>query len=217
MRIVGGRWRGRALSAPEGRGTRPTTDRTRESMASMVLSAIDLDLGEVRVLDAFAGSGAIGFELLSRGALSCTFVERDRRAAQAVKANAQALGAGRSALVQVGDVLALARRASLPGGPFALVVLDPPYAMEAQVVSDLVRDLGEGGLLAPGALVLYERASNAPDLELEGATLVKAKSRGTTAVTLLRVDGNGRGAWPPSVEPGDDEGRGSAPGDGRER
>ncbi len=183
----------------------------------MVLSAFDLDLGKVRVLDAFAGSGAIGFELLSRGALSCTFVERDRRAAQVVKANAQALGAGRSALVRVGDVLALARRAALSGGPFALVVLDPPYAMDAQVVSDLVRTLNEGGMLAPGALVLYERASNAPDLELEGTTPVKAKSRGTTAVTLLRLDGDDRDVPSPAGSNDDDEGHDDVPDDGRER
>ena len=81
MRIVGGIWRGRALAAPEGRDvTRPTTDRTREQMASMVLSAFDLDLSDVRILDAFAGSGAIGLELLSRGAAHCTFVDADRKA-----------------------------------------------------------------------------------------------------------------------------------------
>ena len=81
MRIVGGKWRGHPLEAPEGRDvTRPTTDRTRESIASMVLSAFGLDLSDVSLLDAFAGSGAIGLELLSRGAASATFVDRDRGA-----------------------------------------------------------------------------------------------------------------------------------------
>ena len=103
MRIVGGMWRGRALEAPEGRNvTRPTTDRTRESMASMVLSAFDLDLSEVRMLDAFAGSGAIGYELLSRGARSCTFCDADRKAVARIKRNGQALGAAREAHAVVG-------------------------------------------------------------------------------------------------------------------
>ena len=106
MRIVGGMWRGRALEAPEGRNvTRPTTDRTRESMASMVLSAFDLDLSEVRMLDAFAGSGAIGYELLSRGARSCTFCDADRKAVARIKRNGQALGAAREAHAVVGGLV----------------------------------------------------------------------------------------------------------------
>ena len=192
MRIVGGRWRGRALDAPEGRGTRPTTDRVRESMASMVLSAFDLDLSEVRVLDAFAGSGAIGLELLSRGALSCTFVERDRRAAGVVKANIRTLGAtGAQARVQVGDVLSLAARGAVACGPFALVVLDPPYALEAQTVTELVEGLRGAGQLEPGALVLYEHASDAAGLQLRDAQVVKQKKRGTTTVTLMRLGARG--------------------------
>ena len=190
MRIVGGQWRGRALAAPEGRGTRPTTDRTRESMASMVLSAFDLDLSDVRVLDAFAGSGAIGFELLSRGALACTFVERDRKAAGVVRSNAKTLGLrAPTASVQVGDVFALAQRGQIAGGPFALVVLDPPYALDAREVAALIGNLSATGSLETQALVLYEQASTADALELDGAELIKRKAQGTTAVTLLRLHG----------------------------
>lgn len=186
MRIVGGKWRGRALSAPEGRGTRPTTDRTRESMASMVLSAFDLDLSGVEALDAFAGSGAIGLEMLSRGARGCTFVERDRRASNVVRSNAKALGAT-SARVQVGDVVQLAERGAVLGGPFALVLLDPPYALDAAVVSHLVESLREAGQLTDDAVVLYEHAADAPDLALAGCEVLKSKAKGTTAVTLLRL------------------------------
>ena len=94
MRIVGGKWRGRAIEAPRGRDvTRPTTDRTRERVASMVLSAMGLDLSGRSVLDAFAGSGAMGFELLSRGAARATFVDRDRRAVALVRRTAASLGA----------------------------------------------------------------------------------------------------------------------------
>ena len=85
MRVIGGRWRGRHLDAPEGRGvTRPTTDRVREAMASMVLAACGLSLTSVHVLDAFAGSGGLGIELLSRGAASATFVEMNRKSAAVV-------------------------------------------------------------------------------------------------------------------------------------
>ena len=186
MRIVGGIWRGRALQAPEGRTTRPTTDRVRESMASMVLSAFDLDLSGVRVLDAFAGSGAIGLELLSRGALSCTFVERDRKAAAILKANIASLKAGPQTRVQMGDACSLAARGAVQGGPFDLVTLDPPYAMEAATVARLLTDLREADQLAPSAVILYEQASDAAALELDGASVIKSKSRGTTTVTLLR-------------------------------
>ena len=187
MRIVGGMWRGRALQAPEGRGTRPTTDRVRESMASMILSAFDLDLSEVRALDAFAGSGAIGFEMLSRGAQSCTFVERDRRAMGVVRANAKALGTSPAqARVQGGDICTLAARGGVPGGPFDLVLLDPPYAMEAERVAQIVEDLSQNGQLAAGAVIVYEHASSEADLSLTHAELIKRKARGTTTVTLYR-------------------------------
>ena len=188
MRIVGGMWRGRALQAPEGRGTRPTTDRTRESMASMVLSAFDLDLSGVRVLDAFAGSGAIGLELLSRGASSCTFVERDRRASAVVRANIKSLGATKEvANVQVGDVFRLAERGGVAGGPFALVVLDPPYATDATQVAQLVCDLRANAQLTQDAVILYERSTDAAELELGDLQVIKSKTRATTTVTLMRV------------------------------
>ena len=190
MRIVGGMWRGRALQTPEGRGTRPTTDRVRESLASMVLSVFDLDLSGVRVLDAFAGSGAMGLEMLSRGAASCTFVERDRRAAAIVRANVKTLGAGRAALVQMGDVLSLASRDAVQGGPFDLVILDPPYAMDAAQVEDLVCDLEHAGRLDEHAVVLYEHASDARELSLEGWQTLRSKTRGVTAVTLLAREAN---------------------------
>ncbi|MFC2671225.1 RsmD family RNA methyltransferase, partial [Lancefieldella parvula] len=86
MRIVGGKWKGRAIEAPDGKGiTRPTTDRTREAIASSILASRGLDISESRVLDAFAGSGAMGFELLSRGALYVTFVDKDRKTCDRIK------------------------------------------------------------------------------------------------------------------------------------
>lgn len=191
MRIVGGKWRGRSIEAPEGRGTtRPTTDRTRESIASMILSARGLDLTGTSVLDAFAGSGAMGLELLSRGAARATFVDRDRGAVARVRRTARALGALEgefSALA--GDVFALAG-SGLVGAPFGVVFLDPPYAVDAARVSGLVATLAEGGQLEAGAVIVYEHAADAAGLTCPGVRLVRSKSHGITAVDLL-VAGEG--------------------------
>lgn len=186
MRIVAGRWRGRPIEAPQGRGTtRPTTDRNREALASMILSAVGLDLTGLSVLDAFAGSGAMGFELLSRGAARATFVERDRRVAGIVRRTAAALGAAPGeARVVAGDVLALAAR-GLPGAPFDVVFLDPPYALDTARVSALVDALAETGQLAPGAIVVYERASEAPGLTSPSLGEPRTRTHGITAVDLM--------------------------------
>ena len=185
MRIVGGAWRGRAIEVPEGRQTRPTMERTRESLASMVLAACGLDLSGLRVLDAFAGSGAVGLELLSRGAARCTFVERDRRAAGIVRSNVRSLGALDVATIIRADVTRLAS-GPVEGGPFALVVLDPPYAMGVEVVARLVGDLLRAGTLTERALVVYERERTRPGLSLSGFSALRERTRGITAVTLFR-------------------------------
>ena len=149
MRIVGGMWRGRTIASPPGARTRPTTDRTRESLASMVLSSFGLDLSEVWVLDAFAGSGVLGLEFLSRGAKGCTFVERNRRAAQLVRDNCRTLGADpASARVVESDIYRFVRSAALPGAPFSLILLDPPYAMAGERVLSLVGLLRVSGQLS---------------------------------------------------------------------
>ena len=193
MRIVGGKWRGRSIEAPEGRGiTRPTTDRTREQIASMILSARGLDLTGDSVLDAFAGSGAMGLELLSRGAAHATFVDKDRRAAARVRRTAASLGAAADeARCLGGDVFALAG-SGLVGAPFDIVFLDPPYAVEAERVSGLVASLARTGQLREGAVVVYEHASSADGLDCEGLVLVKSKTHGITTVDLLvaRSEGN---------------------------
>ena len=143
MRIIGGEWRGRKIEEPRGRDvTRPTTDRVREACASMVMSAFDFDLDEVRVLDAFGGSGALGLEMLSRGARSLTTFEIDRNAARLITKNIESLCRDRARWrVVTGDVLASASRGRVPGGPFDLVLLDPPYAFGAKPVDELLQNL----------------------------------------------------------------------------
>lgn len=194
MRIVGGKWKGLAVEAPEGRGTtRPTTDRNRERIASMILSAAGLDLTGIRVLDAFAGSGAMGFELVSRGAASATFVDLDRRAVARIRRTAErSLRADASEWrALAGDACSLAEQGRIPGGPFGVVFLDPPYAVEASRVAALVRALAARGALERGAIVVYERSAKSPGIEGAGLELAKSKSQGITAVDLMVADPEG--------------------------
>ena len=188
MRIVGGMWRGRTIASPPGTLTRPTTDRTRESLASMVLSSFGLDLSEVWVLDAFAGSGALGLEFLSRGAKGCTFVERNRRAAQLVRDNCRTLGADpASARVVESDIYRFVRSAAPPGSPFSLILLDPPYAMAGESVLSLVGLLRVSGQLSDAARVLYEHGREHAGLTLGGAQLVGKREHGISVVELWEM------------------------------
>lgn len=187
MRIVGGIWRGRSFAAPEGRETRPTTDRMRESIASMILSEFDLNLDDCSVLDAFAGSGGMGLELLSRGARHCTFCEKDRKTAALIRRNCKALGASSTmASVVVGDVGRLCLASAVEGAPFSLVFLDPPYAMPADDVAQVIQGLADAGMLSPSCVLMYERSKNGDELKLEGFFLVRSKRHGGTCIDLLR-------------------------------
>jgi 16S rRNA (guanine966-N2)-methyltransferase len=121
MRIVAGEWGGRRIAAPPGRGTRPTTDRVREAW----MSAVAPVLPAARVLDLFAGSGALGLEALSRGAVTATFVEHDPKAIAALRANVEALGATEAVRVVKTDALKYVR--GLGVGSFDLALADPPY------------------------------------------------------------------------------------------
>jgi 16S rRNA (guanine966-N2)-methyltransferase len=140
MRIIAGTHRGRRVAAPPGSETRPTSDRVRESLFS-ILGPID----DARVLDLFAGSGALGLESLSRGAASVTFVERAPKALSAIRANLEALG--EEATVHSRDAVGFVRDASRAGGPYDLVFLDPPYRDAAGLgpALDLVPLLADGG------------------------------------------------------------------------
>jgi len=122
MRIISGTWRSRPLVAPKGDTTRPTADRTRETLFSMLTSRLGSFEG-LQVLDLFSGSGALGLEALSRGAAYCVFVEQDRAALEALESNIAKLGAGSQSEVRRGSALMLgpARK------PFDLILMDPPY------------------------------------------------------------------------------------------
>ena len=156
MRIIAGAHRGRPLKAPKGTGTRPTTDRVRESLMSMVSSACG-GFEEAVVLDAFAGSGALGLEALSRGAERAVFCEMDRNALGPLADNIAALGYdGRAAALAKGDVL---KRPPVARGPFNLVFLDPPYALAPKDVLAFLETLRKAGALTPDVLVSYEHST----------------------------------------------------------
>lgn len=131
MRIVAGEWRGRRLAAPAGRTTRPTTDRAREAWMSVIHPSLE----GARVLDLFAGSGALGLEALSRGALAATFVENDARALAALRENLAALDAVARATIVRMDAVRFAK--TLPVDAFDVAFADPPYEQElATAVAD---------------------------------------------------------------------------------
>ncbi|PXY28318.1 16S rRNA (guanine(966)-N(2))-methyltransferase RsmD [Prauserella muralis] len=148
---MAGRAGGRRLKVPP-RGTRPTSERVREAL----FNALDVagELAGARVLDLFAGSGALGLEALSRGAADAVFVESDRRAVEVLRGNVAALGLGGT--VRPGRAEAVL--AGPPGEPFDLVLADPPYGLGEDALAGVLAALAGGGWLAEGALVVLERA-----------------------------------------------------------
>jgi len=176
MRIISGCWRGRALKAPAGESTRPTSDRAREAIFSMLTSRLgtfeDLD-----VLDLFAGTGALGIEALSRGAGTACFIDNDAAAVKAIRANLAAMGA-------TGDVRQ-SPVASIGGAPRAhhLVFLDPPYSLG--LADPALSHLHERGWIAPGALVSVETAAADP-LTCDWERVVERRV-GKALVRLLRA------------------------------
>lgn len=171
MRIVAGRWRGRPLVAPQGQDTRPTADRVREALFSMLASRLGSFEG-LQVADLFAGSGALGLEALSRGAAHCVFVENDRRAVEAIRSNIAALSAS-------GEVLARrAEHCALPA-PADLVFLDPPYG------SGLAPAALAKLTVAPGGWVSVE-TGRGEAVAAQGYEVDSERSYGKAKITLLR-------------------------------
>jgi 16S rRNA (guanine966-N2)-methyltransferase len=179
VRIIAGQWRGRKLAAPKGDATRPTADRTRETLFSMLASRLG-DFEGLQVADLFAGSGALGLESLSRGAASCLFVEQDRAALDVIKANIAALGAREQTRIEAGSVMAL--RAAT--APLDLILADPPYHSGAgEVALDRLLRLG---WIGPQTWIALETAGN-EDVAIKGLDIESTRKVGKGKLTLLRL------------------------------
>ena len=179
MRIIAGEWRGRKLVAPVGDATRPTADRTRETLFSMLVSRIG-SFEELSVADLFAGSGALGLEALSRGAASCLFVEQDAAAIRSLRANIAALRAPERCEVRAGSVLALGPAKA----PLDLVLLDPPYASGAGAVA--LEKLLRLGWIGPATWISLETAHDEV-VTLKNFAADAERKVGKAKLTLMRA------------------------------
>jgi 16S rRNA (guanine966-N2)-methyltransferase len=155
-RVIAGEAGGRRLAVPGGRETRPTSDRAREGMFATIASLAG-PLAGARVLDLYAGSGAVGLEALSRGAAHVLLVESGARASRVIRENVKALGLPGAEVVTDRVERVLARGPA--GGRYDIVFADPPYALPGEEVSRMLEDLTGRAWLAPGALVIVERAT----------------------------------------------------------
>ncbi len=180
MRIISGEWRSRPLVAPKGDTTRPTADRTRETLFSMLTSRLG-SFEDLRVLDLFAGSGALGLEALSRGAAHCTFVEQDHLALDALEKNIAKLGGKDRCDVRKSSVLSMGSALK----PADIVLMDPPYLSGAGSVA--LDKLGRFGWFAPSAWISVE-TSIKEDVEVKGFTVDTVRNVGKARITLLRPD-----------------------------
>ena len=179
MRIVAGEWRGRALIAPAGTATRPTADRVRQALFDMLLHAPwggrDL-IEDAHVLDVFAGTGAFGLEALSRGAAHATFVEHDRAALAALRANIAGCRAGGRATVLAIDALAIPH-----GEPAGLIFLDPPY--RSGLLAPTLAHLRAADRIVPGCLIIAETARDEP---LPASDLLAERAHGAARLSIWR-------------------------------
>ena len=189
MRIIAGMHKGRLIESPKGTHTRPTQDRVREALFSMIESRLG-NLANVSVLDAYAGSGALGLEALSRGAAQVVLCEIDPGAARTLQDNVRALDRDGRCRVIKGDVHSLAQRGLLPG-PFTLLLLDPPYRISKSEVRALIEALVASGAVAEDALIVWEHGSGEPPQWPVGITEIARKRYGTTTVSLAEVAGGG--------------------------
>ena len=186
MRIVAGTLKGRTLVAPDGQDTRPTSDRARQAVFNVLEHAAWAGpLVGARVLDLFAGSGALGFEAISRGAAFCLFVETDDAARGAIRENVDAFSLFGQTRIHRRSATDLGVRTSSAGEPFDLVFLDPPYGkgLGEQALARLI----EEDWLKPGAIVVFERGAGEPEIETSGYARLDARDYGAARVLFLKA------------------------------
>ncbi len=189
MRIISGEWRGRTVKAPAGETTRPTADRTRETLFSMLASRLGSFEG-LAVADMFAGSGALGLEALSRGAATALFIEQDAAAVRAIRANIEALQAQARCEVRACSALSLGPAKQ----PLDLILLDPPYGTGAGAVA--IEKLTRLGWIGEATWVSVETAFN-EDPDVRGFDVDAERKVGKARITLLRKSPAEAPATPP--------------------
>jgi|SRR5579859_5871134 len=191
MRIVSGNFRGKILASPKGEATRPTSDRARQAIFNILEHAAwSKGLRDRRVIDLFAGSGALGFEALSRGAAFCLFVETDEAARGAIRENVEAMALFGVTRVHRRDATDLGVRPGADGPPFDLAFIDPPYAAGLGEIA--IEKLLTGGWLAPGATVIFERGVAEPQFNLPGFEVLDARDYGAARVHFLKASDGAR-------------------------
>jgi 16S rRNA (guanine966-N2)-methyltransferase len=183
MRIVGGRFRGRALEAPKSQAIRPTADRLRETLFNILAHAYGNPVEGARVLDLFAGTGALGLEALSRGAAFVLFVDDGADARALLRGNVDALGAGGTSKVYRRDATALGPVSPLE--PFALAFLDPPYGKG--LAERALTSAREGNWLMPNALIVVEEAAESKFAPPEGFEEIERRDYSETELIFLRL------------------------------
>lgn len=188
MRIVGGKFKGRAIRAPEGRNTRPTSDRARESVFN-VLAHADWapPLEGARVIDAFAGSGALGLEAISRGAAFCLFVETDSAARGCIRDNVETFQLFGITRIHRRSATDLGLKPAGLGAPFDLVFMDPPYAYD--LVPAALDQLARGQWITPKALVVAETSAEEAAPVASGWEVLDERTYGAARVSFLRPRG----------------------------
>jgi len=183
MRVVGGRLRGRNLASPASRDIRPTADRLRESVFNILVHAYDDPISGARVLDLFAGTGALGIEAISRGAAFTLFVDNGTEARALLRSNVEALGLGGVTKVFRRDAADLGP--AHPVEPFSLAFLDPPYGKG--LAEKALASLRDGGWLTPGALLVVEEAKAASFAAPEGFEELERRAYDDTELAFLRA------------------------------
>jgi len=182
MRIVGGRLRGRPLAAPTSQAIRPTADRLRESLFNILVHAYGDPVTDARVLDLFAGTGALGLEALSRGAAFALFIDEGAQARALLRENVATLGLGGTTRIFRRDATKLG--AAHPIEAFSLAFLDPPYGRG--LAEEALASARAGGWLAPGALAVVEEAAKPGFNVPEGFEELERRSYDDSALILLR-------------------------------
>ena len=186
MRIVGGRLRGKGLVSPADLRVRPTSDRVRESLFNILAhNDFGITLEEARVLDLFAGTGALGCEAISRGAKWCLFVDADADSRALQRENVEALKLTGATKIWKRDATDLGPMPGNAGGPFGLVFCDAPY--RKGLTEKALASARRGGWLAPNALIVAETAADEPGLAVEGFETLDDRVYGETRVTVLKA------------------------------